>query len=67
MIAAIRYAILRWWFKRQIVLCHYRREELRQIMRRELDLIDWQEHDYNARLRELQSRELHSRIGEVRA
>lgn len=67
MLSAIRYALTRWWLKRQIALCHYRREELLSIMRAELELVEWQEHDYNARLRELQHRELNARLGEVRA
>lgn len=67
MIAALKYAVLRWWLKRQIALVHYRREELRQIIQREMQLLDYEEHLHNARLRELQHRELNARLGEVRA
>lgn len=62
MIAALRYALARWWLKRQIALCHYRREELHAIVRRELAMIDYEEGLANARLRELQHRQLSERL-----
>lgn len=66
MLQEIKYAIARWWLKRAIALCHYRREELHRIIRRELAMIDFEEGEANARLRELQSERLTSRLGEVR-
>lgn len=66
MISALRYALARWWLKRQIALCHYRREELRRIIEREMDMIAFEEAEANAALRELQSRQLTERL-EVRA
>lgn len=66
MIEALKYALARWWLKRQITLCHYRREELHRIIRRELAMIEYEEGIANARLRELQSRQLNARLGEVR-
>lgn len=67
MLTYVKSTVTRWWLKRQIALVHYRREELRQIIAREMEMLDYEEHDYNARLRELQHRELNARLGEVRA
>ncbi len=67
MIDWLRYLIARWWLKRQIALCHYRREELHAIVRRELAMLDHEEGVANARLRELQSRRLSARLGRVAA
>ncbi len=67
MIDWLRYIVTRWWLKRQIALCHYRREELHAIVRRELAMIDYEEGLANARLRELQSRRLSARLGRVAA
>ncbi len=67
MIDWLRYIVTRWWLKRQIALCHYRREELHAIVRRELSMLDYEEGVANARLRELQSRRLNERLGRVAA
>ncbi len=66
MISALRYALARWWLKRRIALCHYRREELRRIIEREMDMIAFEEAEANAALRELQSRQLTERLVTVK-
>jgi hypothetical protein len=65
MISAMRYYLSRWWLSRQIALCHYRREELHAIMRRELAHIDYAEGRANVRLRELQSARMNERLARV--
>lgn len=59
--------LIRAWLTRQIAVCKYRREELLAIMRAELAAVDADEHSLNARLRELQSDELHSRLVAVKS
>lgn len=55
MIDALLYYTRRWWYRRQLALIHYRREELKCIVRRENALLDWEEIAVNAQLRTLES------------
>lgn len=59
------YLIRRWWLKRSIRLCQWRREELSRVVIREREMIAYEEHQLNQRLRELQSRHLQSRLARV--
>jgi hypothetical protein len=52
---AVIYHLKRWWLRRRIALIHYRREELKCIVRRENALLDWEEIAVNAQLRTLES------------
>ena len=56
------YLLKRWWCKRQIAMCSYRREELHMIFLREASAIDADEERFNRRLRELESSRLHERL-----
>lgn len=60
------YFLRRWWLKRAIRLCHWRREELARVVAREREMIAYEEHLLNQKLRELQSRYLQARLAEVR-
>lgn len=59
MIDALLYYTRRWWYRRQLTLIHYRREELKCIVIRENALLDFEELAINQRLRLLQSDRMH--------
>lgn len=62
---SLSYHIKRWWFSRQLKLIHYRREELRCIIKRELLNLKDEEARANERLRELETGSLHERVRRI--
>mgnify|MGYP001017860048 CR=1 FL=1 len=63
--SASAYWVKRWVLKRRLKLLRYRREELLDLVERELKAIEYEEHVTNVALRELQSRKLQSNLVEV--
>lgn len=62
----LAYEIGKWWVKRAIRVCTYRREELDRIVARERRMIEWDERRLNARFREMEARQLESRLERAR-